>query len=128
MLDILFVLVKFLLDIFSEIISILIDIILFVLLHYLNFYILACEIRSAFYWFLNINPYVYPWNKLTNFTSFVTKFGAKFYPTIFGFNLAFIINLYLLRKIFINIEIVYYYKSLLSANRSPIKLPKLFYN
>jgi hypothetical protein len=123
MLAFMFILFEFVKDVFIDIIFVVLDITLFVLLHYLNFYILACEIRTSLFWFLNINPYLYPWNKLTNLTKFMSQFGSKIYPTVFGVNVGFYINLFLLRKVFVYVHMLYHFNTRFRHHRFQMNVP-----
>lgn len=57
-----------------------------------NLYIVAVELRFLLNWFLNINPYFEPFLSLWLWTNPVFCFGRSFYPKIFGWDPAPLIN------------------------------------
>lgn len=57
-----------------------------------NFYIIAVELRFLLNWFLNINPYFEPILSLWLWTNPVFCFGRSFYPKVFGWDPAPLIN------------------------------------
>ena len=58
----------------------------------INLYIVAVELRFLLNWFLNINPYSEPFLSLWLWTNPVFCFGRSFYPKIFGWDPAPLIN------------------------------------
>ena len=58
----------------------------------MNLYIVAVELRFLLNWFLNINPYFEPFLSLWLWTNPVFCFGRSFYPKIFGWDPAPLIN------------------------------------
>lgn len=58
----------------------------------MNLYIVAVELRFLLNWFLNINPYFEPFLSLWLWTNPIFCFGRSFYPKIFGWDLAPLIN------------------------------------
>ena len=65
----------------------------------INLYIVAVELRFLLNWFLNINPYFEPFLSLWLWTNPVFCFGRSFYPKIFGWDPAPLINFQVLLSI-----------------------------
>lgn len=59
---------------------------------WLNFFLVAAEIRFLVQWFLNINPYFEPIFTIWTITNPIFLFGRNLYPKFFGMELAPIIN------------------------------------
>jgi uncharacterized protein YggT (Ycf19 family) len=63
---------------------------------WLQFFLLAIELRFVVQWFLNFNPYTEPFLRLWNFTDPIFLFGRNLYPKFFGMDLTPMINMRLL--------------------------------
>jgi uncharacterized protein YggT (Ycf19 family) len=66
-----------------------------------NLYIIAVEFRFLLNWCLNVNPFYEPFLSLWAWTNPVFCFGRTFYPKIFSFDIAPIVNfqaLYLVQE------------------------------
>ena len=63
-----------------------------VLWYVITVYRLLVEIRFMLQWFININPYFEPFQTLWDITDPFFTFGKKFYPKLFGIELAPMVN------------------------------------
>ncbi len=97
------------------------------LLHLVNFYVFACETRAVINWFPNINPYLAPWDKLSNLTRPINDFGSTIYPRIFNLNVTFYINSFILQQFLSFLEYINYYRVQLDYYKPNIiiKLPEI---
>jgi len=61
-----------------------------------NFYIIAVEFRFLLNWFLNVNPFYEPFLSLWLWTNPIFCFGRSFYPKVFSWEPAPLINFQIL--------------------------------
>jgi len=76
---------------------------------WLNFYIIAVEVRFLVQWFLNINPYFEPFYTLWSITNPVFQFGRQLYPKIFGIEVAPLINFKIIALLVSIVEPIAFY-------------------